>query len=178
MKDLITSIGTVFILSLFILQFSANQVTHSRLISADIAIENFRDRVKTEGYVSEDNSAKLVSQLSKICGCSEGDIEVRGSKSRQSKGEPIEYYIKFPIGNLIAAAKVLGISKEENGFFRVEENWVISRYEDPEAEKDAAEEEKDQPSDEDMDAAGEDAAGEDAVEGDDVGEGAVEEDQD
>lgn len=128
MKDLITTLASIFIFSIFLLQFSSNLSVQHRLICTDRAIDNFRGIVKEEGYVSHENRALLVSSIKEIHRCDSAEITVTGDTTKRDRGELIRYYIKYPVKNLIAAYKALGISESENRVYMEEENWVVSRY--------------------------------------------------
>ena len=138
MKDLITAVASLLLIMVFVLQFSAGQVLHHRMFSADMAVESFRDTVKTEGYISEYNKARLKMELSRILGCSAGDISVAGgtgseamSNSAVTEGGLIYYHIAYPLQNLISAAAFFGIEEDENRVWHKEEGWVVSRVEEP-----------------------------------------------
>ena len=42
MKDLITAIGSLFIVMMFLMQFTANQITYTRIMGAEHSIKEFR----------------------------------------------------------------------------------------------------------------------------------------
>lgn len=147
MKDLITSVASLLLLSIFILQFSGNQVLHNRMFRADMAVESFRDAARVQGYISQENTDLLVDALSKICGCSASEITVDSwDDSGNSIGELIHYRIRYPLKNLVAAGGMLGIAEDENRAWFEEEGWVVSVYEEPDCDS------GDSPADDDGDA--------------------------
>ncbi|MGN1412693.1 MAG: hypothetical protein ACI4WY_00450 [Anaerovoracaceae bacterium] len=129
MKDLITAVASLMLLLIFVLQFAGNQNLHTRMFRADMAIENFRDVVGMQGYISDENRGLLSESLAGICGCSPEEILVEAEDSRQPKpeGTLVHYRVGYPLKDLVAAASMLGISPEENCVWMEDEGWVVSR---------------------------------------------------
>lgn len=137
MKDMITTVASLLILMMFILQFSANQVTHTRIFQADMAVESFRDVLKEEGGLSPVNKREIRNTLSEICGCSSEEILVECSQEADApvpQGMLIQYRIDFPLKNLIAMGGALQIPPEDNMALSKQEGWVMSRYEEPDSD--------------------------------------------
>lgn len=134
MKDLITTIASILLLMIFILQFAGNQVLHTRLFQSDMAVESFRDTMKEQGGISEENRQNLIRELADICGCTAEDITVEGHGLQGEsavRGMLLYYRIRFPMQNLIVMGNVLGIGVEENMVWMDQEGWVVNRYEEP-----------------------------------------------
>ena len=127
MKDLITTIASFFLLTIFILQFAGNQVTHVRIFQSGLAVESFRETVKTDGFAAEPNIQRLQQSLAEICGCTPEEISV----SVQNGREILPYEVSFPLRNLIVLGSVLGIEPEENTVWMTEKGWIVSTYEEP-----------------------------------------------
>ena len=51
MKDLITTIASVLVLMMFLLQFTANQVTYTKIMGAEYAVRNFRIENETAAEI-------------------------------------------------------------------------------------------------------------------------------
>lgn len=137
MKDLITTVASLLILMMFILQFSVNQATHTRIFQADMAVESFRDVLKEEGGLSPVNQSEIRNALSEICGCSSEDVIVECSQKAEApvpQGMLIKYRINFPLKNLIAMGGALQIPPEDNMVWSKQEGWVMSRYEEPDSD--------------------------------------------
>lgn len=118
MKDLITTIGSVTILMVFVMQFCFNQVTITRILVGDKILDNYE---KQTGVESEPlNWDECKNQLTNCFGVGESDIKVE-----QKYGQTI---VKIPIRNVIACGDFLGISKERNQAVYC---GVINRYEEP-----------------------------------------------
>ena len=128
MKDLITTIASILIFTIFLSQFAANLTVHNRLIQADRAIEAFRDRMKEEGYMSERNRIELEEALRDICNCDRSDVRVSGTGIPSERGEILRYRISFPVKDLIGAVVLLGIDPEKNQADFYEEGCVVSRF--------------------------------------------------
>ena len=124
MKDLITTIASLLILMIFILQFSGNQVTHHRRFQADMAVESFRDTLKEQGYITEENQSGITAELARICGCGEDMITVEGSSNRKERGSLLHYRIRYPLQNLIVMGTFLGIEPEDNMVWAEQKGWV------------------------------------------------------
>ena len=127
MKDLITTIASFFLLTIFILQFAGNQVTHVRVFQSGLAVESFRETVKTAGLADSSNIQQLQQSLAEICGCAPEEVFV----SVQNGSEILPYEVSFPLQNLIVMGSVLGIEPEENTVRMTEKGWIISTYEEP-----------------------------------------------
>ena len=134
MKDFITTIASIFLLMIFVMQFAAGQVTSHKILQADMVIASFRDTVKEDGYISSENMEKLRKALMDICGCSEREILIETdseAENIQKQGICHSYRVSYPLKNLIAAAAALGLEKEENQVYMEQKGWVISRHEEP-----------------------------------------------
>lgn len=123
MKNLITSIACIMILLAFALQFTQNQILHTRITAINQAINSFKEVVKQEGKISDENEGFIKKELSKIAGCKEGEVLVNGDKKVLFRGEKIRYIITVPINDIISSAKFWGIGEEENKM-----NYTIDRY--------------------------------------------------
>ncbi len=134
MKDFITTIASVFLLMIFVMQFAAGQVTSHKILQADMVIASFRDNVKEDGYISRENRQKLQSALMDICGCSEGEILIEAdSEAAEPQKHAVlhTYRVCYPLKKLIAAAAVLGIGEDENQVYMEQKGWMMSRHEEP-----------------------------------------------
>ena len=94
MKDLITAIGSIMILMVFVMQFCSNQVLASRILMADAIIDN----------ISEAEQCK--SKLAECFDCNPSDIIMEKNNDKM--------ILKMPINNVVAAGEFLGISDEAN----------------------------------------------------------------
>ncbi len=126
MKDLITTIASIFMLTIFILQFAGNQMTHVRVFRSGLAVESFRDAVKSDGDADAADVQHLRQSLAEICGCSTEEIAAEAKKS----GQLVHYEVSFPLQNLIVMGSALGIAPEENTVRMKEKGWIVSTYEE------------------------------------------------
>ena len=118
MKDLITTIGSITILMVFVMQFCFNQVTITRFLVGDKILDNYE---KQTGVESEPlNWDECKKQLANCFSVEESDIEVKEKYDQM--------IVKIPIRNVIACGDFLGISKERNQAVYC---GVINRYEEP-----------------------------------------------
>ena len=94
MKDLITAIGSIMILMVFVMQFCSNQVLASRILMADAIID----------HISEAGQYK--DKLAECFDCNPSDVIVEKNSDK--------LILKIPINNVVAAGEFLGISDEAN----------------------------------------------------------------
>jgi hypothetical protein len=94
MKDLITAIGAVMILMVFVMQFCANQVLASRILMADAIIDNIFE------------AGQYKDKLAECFDCNPNDVIMEKNNDK--------LIVKMPINNVVAAGKFLGISDEAN----------------------------------------------------------------
>ena len=59
MKDLITTIGSIIILMMFLLQFAANQTTYTRIMGAEHEIKEFRLLSQETGSINNEDINSL-----------------------------------------------------------------------------------------------------------------------
>ena len=97
MKDLITAMASIFLMTIFVLQFAGNQMTHVRVFQSGLAVESFLDLVKADGSADASDVHSLQQSLAEICGCSPGEISVETDIG----GSMIPYAVSFPLQNLI-----------------------------------------------------------------------------
>lgn len=132
MKDFITTIASIFILMLFVMQFAAEMGNSNRILQADMAVDSFRKMLKTEGYLSKENEEKTKATLAEICDCNARDVYIdrKQEKVPAMAGTLIDYEIRCPINSVIAAAGSLGIDEDDNHIYFKQRGWVVSCYEE------------------------------------------------
>lgn len=104
MKDLITSIASVMILMVFVMQFCSNQVLASKILMLDGLIDNII-MVDDEGY-DETAFEKAKIKIGENFGCKSDEVFVDEQTDK--------LVVKVPIKNVIACGKFLGIEETEN----------------------------------------------------------------
>lgn len=132
MKDMITTIASIMILMIFVLQFVTNQITYTRLTGAGSFVKQFERAAAETGEVSAENIQGLRKNAAQALDClpEEIRVNVQGTESGA-----YAYDVRVPLKNIIGAAKMLGISEEEN---RVEYHFkgvVLAPKEDEEDEE-------------------------------------------
>lgn len=105
MKDLITSIGSITILMIFVLQFASNQIIASKFAISDVVAEKYVGKLIAESNV--DNSEELKQRLSSVLGCKSEEVLV------EAEGDDT-YSVSAPIKGVIACGKMVGIPDEDN----------------------------------------------------------------
>lgn len=104
MKDLITSIGSVMILLIFVMQFAANQVTVTKFALADHVLNNYENNEDTD---KTRLTAKIKRDLASIFGCADEDVKVNFDENGICG-------VSAPVRGVIACGEMLGMSDEEN----------------------------------------------------------------
>ncbi len=102
MKDLITSIGAIMILMVFVMQFCMNQVIASRILLADAVIKEM-ENVET---ISISKMEEFKDQLSRCFDCASSEVIMKKNDSK--------FMVQIPIKKVVACGEFLGISEEEN----------------------------------------------------------------
>ena len=123
MKNLLTSAACIMILLAFVLQFTQNQLLHNRLTAVDQAVNNFKEVVKQEGCITEENEKELRREIGRILDCPADTVEIGGGRERVFRGGLIEYSVEVPIDEIVSVPFFWGISEEENQI-----NYRILRY--------------------------------------------------
>lgn len=111
MKDMITTIASIMLLMIFVLQFVTNQITYTKLTGAGSFVKQFeRDAVET-GEVSDQSIQILRKNAAQLLDCLPDEIHVDVGNAESGA---YAYDVGVPLRNIIGAAKMLGISEEEN----------------------------------------------------------------
>ena len=108
MKDLITTIGSLIILMMFLMQFTADQTTYTRIMGAQHSIKEFRVLSEEQGSIKDEEIIKLKEKLSRILCCSTSEISV---KVAEDSGD---YSVTMPVYGIIGPARIMGLSENEN----------------------------------------------------------------
>ena len=108
MKDLITTIGSLIILMMFLMQFTANQTTYTRIIGAEHSIKEFRVLSEEQGSIKDEEIINLKEKISKILCCPASEISV---KVAEDSGD---YSVTMPVYGIIGPARIMGLSDNEN----------------------------------------------------------------
>ena len=108
MKDFITTIGSIIILMMFLMQFAANQTTYTRIMGAEHSIKEFRVLAEEKGSIKSEEIIKLKEKISKIMHCSISEISV---KVAESSGD---YSVTMPVYGIIGPAGIMGMSEKDN----------------------------------------------------------------
>ncbi len=105
MKDLITSIGSIMILMIFLMQFAANQALIGKFILADTILGKYE-----EAAIAEDDKNsfdKIKQDISVVLGCEKSEVSTDISERGMCA-------VSAPVNNVIACGKILGITDNEN----------------------------------------------------------------
>lgn len=130
MKEFISGIAMLLILSVFLVQFTVNQGTHNKLLFAQNDIATSLQQVKQEGYFSDEIKEALTQRLMSDLHLSSdsGIIIYSGVKSPVKRGELIDYSISVEIDNIVGTAAFLGIPDDENKAKKTFSGYVSSEF--------------------------------------------------
>lgn len=107
MKDMITTVASILILSMFLMQFAANQVTYTKIA----AVESGLNRLYAEGAEEGSSEVKAyIRTLAEILKIDRDDVEMH-------IGENHEYEVSVPICGIIGPQKILGIGDDDYVLF-------------------------------------------------------------
>lgn len=130
MKNLITAVGCTLLLMAVLLQFVQSQNTALRLAAVDNAVNSFRETVRQEGCVSEENEDDLKEELSGILDCEPADILVDGDRIPKERGSFVMYEISVTVSDLVADIGFWGMDKEDSEFEYRVKRYAASEYTD------------------------------------------------
>ncbi len=130
MKNLITAVGCTLLLMAVLLQFVQSQNTALRLAAVDNAVNSFRETVRQEGCVSEENEDDLKEELSGILDCEAADILVDGDRIPKERGSFVMYEISVTVSDLVADIGFWGMDEEDSEFEYRVKRYVASEYTD------------------------------------------------
>ena len=130
MKNLITAVGCTLLLMAVLLQFVQSQNTALRLAAVDNAVNSFRETVRQEGCVSEENEDDLKEELSGILDCKPADILVDGDRIPKERGAFVMYEISVTVSGLVADIGFWGMDEENSQFEYRVKRYAASEYTD------------------------------------------------
>lgn len=130
MKNLITAVGCTLLLMAILLQFVQSQNTSLRLAAVDNAVNSFRETVRQEGCVSDENEDNLKGELAEVLDCDPGDVHVDGDRVPKERGSFVMYEIKVLIPDLIADTTFWGMDEEDGKFEYETKRYAASEYVD------------------------------------------------
>lgn len=128
MKNLITAVGCTLLLMAVLLQFVQSQNTALRLAAVDNAVNSFRETVRQEGCVSEENEDDLKEELSGILDCEPADILVDGDRIPKERGSFVMYEISVTVSDLVADIGFWGMDEEDSEFEYRVKRYAASEY--------------------------------------------------
>ncbi len=142
MKDLITSIASLMLLMIFVLQFANNQAIYTEIVGVASSVREFRDAAEEEGEITYEDVSELKQSAAYRLGCSPDEI---GFSSEKTEAGNAEYDLAVPLKGIVASAKLLGISDSENEAEYHFRGVVIGK--DEEEEDDEDKDKSEEPSD-------------------------------
>ena len=127
MKDLITTIGSMLILMMFLTQFASSQTTYTRIMGAEHEIKEFRLLSGEQGSIRNENILQLKQNLSQVLECNASEISVNITDG--------DYVVTMPVYGVIGPWKLLGISQKENVKEHVSKGVIVFETQEQEQEE-------------------------------------------
>ena len=127
MKDLITTIGSMLILMMFLTQFAASQTTYTRIMGAEHEIKEFRLLSGEQGSIRNENILQLKQNLSQVLECNASEISVNITDG--------DYVVTMPVYGVIGPWKLLGISQKEKVKEHVSKGVIVFETQEQEQEE-------------------------------------------
>ena len=131
MKDMITTIASIMVLMIFVLQFVANQTTYTKLVAAESCVSEFSAFAEERGEIASEDISTLRGKAALFLDCAPEEIQV-DTQTLESGNKG--YDICVPLKNVIGAAKLLGISSVENEAKYHFRGVILTREEEEENE--------------------------------------------
>jgi len=122
MKDMMTTIASVLVLMMFLLQFTANQTSYTRVMGAEYAVRSFRQTAESAQEISEDAVQDLKTKIAVALRCSAREVMT------ETRADGV-YKVSAPVRGVIGPAAALGIREEDNFFMYQAEGRIGLRDE-------------------------------------------------
>ena len=108
MKDLITTISSIMILTVFVMQFCSNQVLSTKILLADTVIDKVQREVSlnNDEPANSDDFEEVKMHLASCFDCTTSDVVIIKNQ------EKIRFDV--PIKNVVPCSEFLGIDQEHN----------------------------------------------------------------
>lgn len=108
----------LLLLSVFMVQFTTNQVTHDKLLFAQKDISTSMQEVKQQGCLTPEIKTALTESLKQDLHLTDATgIEISSSHeniaARAERGDLISYTVIVPVKDLIGASNFLGVADDD-----------------------------------------------------------------
>lgn len=118
MKDLITSIGSILVLMMFLLQFAANQASYTKMMGTEHTLKEFSLLSAGKGSIKDEDIHVLKNNLSEILSCSPSEISVKVTEYSLNEEDTekcwADYSVTVPVYGVIGPAGLMGLTDSEN----------------------------------------------------------------
>lgn len=139
MKQFLVLMAVLPLLLIFLLQFSLDQVNHSRIGLLSDCIYVAREQARQKGCFTQDIRDDLRERISQILDTDPESIQIDATEDPQyrlSGGSLLEegglergliyYKISVPMGQIMAGPRLFGIREEDNQLIFAIESWTAS----------------------------------------------------
>lgn len=128
MKNLVTAIACLIVLSVFLVQITTYQTAHSKILYAETVVNAAAEKAKQDGCFTAENIESLKQKLAGRLGCEPSEIRITAGEYPVPRGFLIEYSVQYPVKNVIGAAGILGIAAEDNALSNTIRGTVASEF--------------------------------------------------
>jgi len=139
MKQFLVLMAVLPLLLIFLLQFSLDQVNHSRIGLLSDCIYVSREQARQKGCFTQDIRDDLKERISQILDTDPESIQIDATEDPQYRllsGSLMEegglergliyYKISVPMGQIMAGPRLFGIREEDNQLIFAIESWTAS----------------------------------------------------
>lgn len=128
MKNIITGVACFIVLAVFMVQFTANEVTHSKMLFVENKINASMEEAKQEGCITTAIESALKADIAAKVKCNQSEVVIAGTKTAVLRGEKITYSVTYPLKGVIGARSILGVTDDQATLDHVIAGTVISEY--------------------------------------------------
>jgi hypothetical protein len=107
MKQFIVAAAILPILMIFVLQFTKQEIHHSRFLRLEELVHNARMEASMEGEFTQDLRTRLIQGAAEI-------FQVEPEEVVLQIDEPARYQLSVPMKGIVAAGRFFGIADSEN----------------------------------------------------------------
>ncbi len=125
MKNVITGTACMILLFAVFLQFIHVQTMVYDMHEVMGAAESFREQVRLDGCITDENERRLKREVSDRTEVSTGEVRVSGTRVPVPRGGKVHYVIRVPLGRFVLAPSFFRLQKDSRVWYR-EDRWAAS----------------------------------------------------
>ncbi|MDD2294836.1 MAG: hypothetical protein PHT29_04495 [Eubacteriales bacterium] len=139
MKQFLVLMAVLPLLLIFLLQFSLDQINHSRIGLLSDCVYVAREQARQKGCFTQDICDELKQSISQILDTDPESVQIEATETPQYRilggsllheggleRGLIYYKISVPMGQIMAGPRLFGIREEDNQLMFAIESWTAS----------------------------------------------------